>query len=131
MWRAPRPKSGAGVVFFSTDYVFGGEDRPRHDPHTESSLPDPYNVYGVSKLAGERMVMNANPRHLVIRSAGSLRHGDEPQGLDVPGADGLQRPQRRLGQGRHRPGPVPDVHRGPGGDDEGADGDGGAAVSFT
>ena len=32
---------GAGVVFFSTDYVFGGEGRPRHDPHTESSKPDP------------------------------------------------------------------------------------------
>lgn len=61
---------GSGVVFFSTDYVFGGEGHPRHDPHVESSLPDPYNVYGVSKVAGERMVMNANPRHLVIRSAG-------------------------------------------------------------
>ena len=43
---------------------------PRHDPHVESSLPDPYDVYGVSKVAGERMVMNANPKHLVIRSAG-------------------------------------------------------------
>ena len=32
---------GAGVVFYSTDYVFGGEGRPRHDPHTESSKPDP------------------------------------------------------------------------------------------
>src|SRR5829696_10552946 len=28
---------GAGVVFFSTDYVFDGEGRARHDPHTESS----------------------------------------------------------------------------------------------
>src|SRR3954454_22414240 len=51
---------GAGVVFYSTDYVFVGEGRPRNDPHTESSLPDPYSVYGVSKLAGERMVINAN-----------------------------------------------------------------------
>ena len=75
---------GAGVVFYSTDYVFGGEDRPRHDPHTESSLPDPYNVYGVSKLAGERMVMNANPRHLVIRSAGLYGTATSRKGWTFP-----------------------------------------------
>ena len=74
----------AGVVFYSTDYVFGGEGRPRHDPHTESSLPDPYNVYGVSKLAGERMVMNANPRHLVIRSAGLYGTATSRKGWTFP-----------------------------------------------
>jgi dTDP-4-dehydrorhamnose reductase len=75
---------GAGVVFYSTDYVFGGEHRARHDPHTESSLPDPYNVYGVSKLAGERMVMNANPRHLVIRSAGLYGTATSRKGWTFP-----------------------------------------------
>lgn len=75
---------GTGVVFYSTDYVFGGEGRPRHDPHTESSLPDPYNVYGVSKLAGERMVMNANPRHLVIRSAGLYGTATSRKGWTFP-----------------------------------------------
>ena len=75
---------GAGVVFYSTDYVFGGEGRPRHDPHTESSLPDPYNVYGISKLAGERMVMNANPRHLVIRSAGLYGTATSRKGWTFP-----------------------------------------------
>jgi dTDP-4-dehydrorhamnose reductase len=77
-------ETGAGVVFFSTDYVFGGENRARHDPHTESSLPDPYNVYGVSKLAGERMVMNANPRHLVIRSAGLYGTATSRKGWTFP-----------------------------------------------
>jgi dTDP-4-dehydrorhamnose reductase len=77
-------ETGAGVVFYSTDYVFGGEGRPRHDPHTESSLPDPYNVYGVSKLAGERMVMNANPRHLVIRSAGLYGTATSRKGWTFP-----------------------------------------------
>jgi dTDP-4-dehydrorhamnose reductase len=77
-------EAGAGVVFYSTDYVFGGEGRPRHDPHTESSLPDPYNVYGVSKLAGERMVMNANPRHLVIRSAGLYGTATSRKGWTFP-----------------------------------------------
>lgn len=75
---------GAGVVFYSTDYVFGGEGRPRHDPHTESSLPDPLNVYGVSKLAGERMVMNGNPRHLVIRSAGLYGTATSRKGWTFP-----------------------------------------------
>ena len=75
---------GAGVVFYSTDYVFGGENRARHDPHTESSLPDPLNVYGVTKLAGERMVMNVNPRHLVIRSAGLYGTATSRKGWTFP-----------------------------------------------
>lgn len=77
-------ETGAGVVFYSTDYVFGGEGRPRHDPHIESSLPDPYNVYGVSKLAGERMVVNANARHLVIRSAGLYGTATSRKGWTFP-----------------------------------------------
>lgn len=77
-------ETGAGVVFYSTDYVFGGEGRARHDPHTESSIPDPCNVYGVSKLAGERMVMNANPRHLVIRTAGLYGVATSRKGWTFP-----------------------------------------------
>ena len=75
---------GAGVVFYSTDYVFGGEGRSRHDPHTESSKPDPRNVYGVSKLAGEQLVMNANPRHLIIRSAGLYGTATSRMGWTFP-----------------------------------------------
>lgn len=75
---------GAGVVFYSTDYVFGGENRPRHDPHTESSLPDPYNVYGVSKLAGERLVAIANPRHIVVRTAGLYGTSTSRKGWTFP-----------------------------------------------
>lgn len=75
---------GAGVVFYSTDYVFGGEHRPRHDPHTESSLPDPYNVYGVSKLAGERLVAIANPRHIVVRTAGLYGTSTSRKGWTFP-----------------------------------------------
>jgi dTDP-4-dehydrorhamnose reductase len=75
---------GAGVVFYSTDYVFSGEGRSRHAPHTESSKPDPCNVYGVSKLAGEQLVMNANPRHLVIRSAGLYGTATSRKGWTFP-----------------------------------------------
>jgi len=77
-------ETGAGVVFYSTDYVFSGEGRPRHDPHTESSTPDPSNVYGASKVAGEHLVMNANPRHLVIRSAGLYGTATSRKGWTFP-----------------------------------------------
>ena len=77
-------ETGVGVVFYSTDYVFCGEGRPRHDPHLESSKPDPRNVYGASKLAGEQLVMNANPRHLVIRSAGLYGTATSRKGWTFP-----------------------------------------------
>jgi len=60
-------RSRARLVHFSTDYVFGGTGA---GPFTEAAAPAPPNAYGVSKLAGERLVRNAGPRHLVIRSAG-------------------------------------------------------------
>ncbi len=85
-WNVARAaaETGAGVAFYSTDYVFGGEGRPRHDPHLESSLPAPLNVYGISKLAGERMVMNANPRHLVLRTAGLYGTATSRKGWTFP-----------------------------------------------
>jgi dTDP-4-dehydrorhamnose reductase len=61
---------GAGVVFFSTDYVFDGRDRGPNQPYEEHDQTGPLSVYGASKLAGERRVMAVNPRHLVIRTCG-------------------------------------------------------------
>jgi dTDP-4-dehydrorhamnose reductase len=75
---------GAGVVFYSTDYVFGGEGRQRNSPHRESDAPDPLNVYGVSKWAGERLVAQRNPRHLVIRSAGLYGTATSRKGWTFP-----------------------------------------------
>lgn len=75
---------GAGVVFFSTDYVFGGEGRGRGTPHTEDDAPGPLNAYGVSKQAGEHLVAMANPRHLVIRSAGLYGAATSRKGWTFP-----------------------------------------------
>ena len=59
-------RAGAVAVQVSTNEVFNGAlDRP----YTEDDEPDPINPYGASKLAGERFVGQANPRHLIVRTA--------------------------------------------------------------
>lgn len=55
------------LMHISTDYVFGGEKRT---PYTEEDPPNPLNVYGVSKLAGEYFVRNICPKHFIIRTSG-------------------------------------------------------------
>jgi dTDP-4-dehydrorhamnose reductase len=56
----------AAVVHISTDYVFDGN---KQTPYEESDPVAPANVYGASKEAGEREVREANPRHVIIRTA--------------------------------------------------------------
>jgi dTDP-4-dehydrorhamnose reductase len=55
-------RAGVPLVFFSTDYLFDG----RSGPYAEDATPAPLNVYGRSKLAGERLV-GTLPRHAVLR----------------------------------------------------------------
>jgi dTDP-4-dehydrorhamnose reductase len=57
---------GATVAYPSTDYVFDGS---KGRPYVESDQTRPLSVYAQSKLAGERVTAEANPRHFVIRSA--------------------------------------------------------------
>jgi dTDP-4-dehydrorhamnose reductase len=63
---------GAAVVHLSSDYVFDGA---KGAPYVESDATAPLSAYGESKLAGERAVAEANPRHFVVRSAWLFGHG--------------------------------------------------------
>ena len=54
----------ARFVHISTDYVFDGEKR---EPYTEEDEAQPISVYGESKREGERRVLEANDRALVVR----------------------------------------------------------------
>ena len=57
---------GPALVQVSTDYVFDGR---KGAPYVESDEPAPLNVYGASKLEGERQVLAGCPRALVIRTS--------------------------------------------------------------
>jgi len=59
-------KLGAMLVHYSTDYVFDGS---KPGAYTESDATAPLNVYGASKLAGERAVAAAGGRFLVLRTS--------------------------------------------------------------
>jgi dTDP-4-dehydrorhamnose reductase len=59
--------SGATLLHFSTDYVFGGD---RSEPWAESDMPTPVSAYGISKLAGELAVRAACPASYVLRVSG-------------------------------------------------------------
>jgi dTDP-4-dehydrorhamnose reductase len=58
-------ESGALLVHFSTDYVFDGRGG---SPYPEYASPAPLNVYGASKLEGERAIAASGARHLVFRT---------------------------------------------------------------
>ena len=57
---------GVPVIHISTDYVFAGD---AGSPYVETDLTDPRSIYGRSKLEGERLVTQANPKHIILRTA--------------------------------------------------------------
>ncbi|MFW7344082.1 dTDP-4-dehydrorhamnose reductase [Pollutimonas sp. H1-120] len=57
---------GARLVHVSTDYVFDGRAA---QPYAELDAGNPINIYGQSKLLGERAVLQACPSSLVLRTS--------------------------------------------------------------
>ena len=57
---------GAVLVHFSTDYVFDGK---RTSPYPEDAPPAPLNVYGATKLEGERAIAAVGAHALVFRTS--------------------------------------------------------------
>jgi dTDP-4-dehydrorhamnose reductase len=54
------------LIHISTDYVFDGR---KGAPYVEEDGVGPLNAYGRSKLAGEKAVRSANPRHVIVRTS--------------------------------------------------------------
>lgn len=52
------------IIQTSTDYVFDGQ---KNAPYTERDDTNPLNHYGISKLAGERAVLESGAKALVLR----------------------------------------------------------------
>ena len=85
-------KLRAKMLYVSTDYVYGGDGEA---PFETDSPTNPKNVYGVSKLEGEKAVMKYIDKFFIVRTSwvfginGSnfvktmLRLGDEKESLNV------------------------------------------------
>jgi dTDP-4-dehydrorhamnose reductase len=64
-------KRGALLIHYSTDYVFDGT---KQTPYTEDDIPNPINVYGKSKLAGEEAIRASGCRHIIFRTSWVYGH---------------------------------------------------------
>ena len=59
-------KLNAALIHYSTDYVFDGQ---KGKPYLETDEPNPLNVYGKSKLAGEQAIQSEDGIYLILRTA--------------------------------------------------------------
>ena len=60
-------QSKTKLIHVSTDYVFDGESEK---PYNEKDTPNPVNVYGETKLAGENVIQKFMPTNAIIIRAG-------------------------------------------------------------
>lgn len=59
-------ETGSLLIHYSTTFVFNGT---KSTTYTEEDEPNPVNAYGRSKLAGERAVMAAGAKSLILRAS--------------------------------------------------------------
>lgn len=59
-------KIGAKMLYVSTDYVYGGAGDAPFEP---SDMTDPKNVYGRTKLDGEKAVMKHLKKYFIVRTS--------------------------------------------------------------
>lgn len=57
-------KAGAFLVFYSSDYVFDGNN----GPYSEEDTPRPINIYGQAKLEAETIIRKELKNYLIIRT---------------------------------------------------------------
>jgi dTDP-4-dehydrorhamnose reductase len=62
---------GAKLAYISTDYVYDGK---KDEPYAETDPVGPLNVYGESKLRGERLATETLPNALIIRTSWLFGH---------------------------------------------------------
>lgn len=59
-------KYGVILIHISTDFVFDGS---KNEPYSETDIPNPINVYGASKLQGERNIQSILENYFIIRTS--------------------------------------------------------------
>ena len=59
-------KQNVFLIHISTDYVFDGT---KGSPYTVEDTPNPINVYGASKLAGEKAIAAAGGDYCIVRTS--------------------------------------------------------------
>lgn len=59
-------KIGCQFIHISTDYVFDGT---KQKPYLPADTINPLNIYGLSKVEGEKLVLQANPLSIVVRTS--------------------------------------------------------------
>ncbi|MHB0998082.1 MAG: family 1 glycosylhydrolase [Armatimonadota bacterium] len=67
-------RENISLVTISSDLVFNGKS---NQPYIESDRPQPLNVYGMSKLEGEQLVLNTFSSALIIRTSAFFGPWDE------------------------------------------------------
>ena len=54
------------LIHVSTDFVFDGKQK---NPYTENERTNPINIYGKTKLDGEKSIVKLNQNHFIIRTS--------------------------------------------------------------